>query len=152
MVNRIFGFPCCTPRYAVTRIWVDFENVDYVCIRIRTCVTTGMYPIFPFYSYFPGRFPTPPHLPSRRHCHTCRTPPPLSLNLVYCRIYACTPGTTVQPPRDSWPQEQEDAGAKGKGALAGAKRDHINALGLPNDGYNYDQHLKSMGEGDENDK
>ena len=28
-----------------------------------------------------------------------------------------------------------------------AKRDHINALGLPNDGYDYSQHLRSMGQG-----
>lgn len=54
----------------------------------------------------------------------------------------------VQPPRDSRPQEgrKADGNGKGKGGVAGAKRDHINALGLPNDGYDYDRHLKSMGE------
>lgn len=37
-------------------------------------------------------------------------------------------------------------GTVGKGAaVLGADRDHINALGLPNDGYDYEQHFKSMG-------
>eukprot|EP00903_Cladosiphon_okamuranus_P008978 g8589.t1 len=57
------------------------------------------------------------------------------------------------PSRDN--QHQEQGGSerngkgkgKGKGGLAAEKRDHINALGLPNDGYDYDQHLKSMGGG-----
>ncbi|CBN77126.1 conserved unknown protein [Ectocarpus siliculosus] len=53
------------------------------------------------------------------------------------------------PPRDSRPQDERKAAGKGKGkgGVAGAERDHINALGLPNDGYDYDQHLKSMGGG-----
>lgn len=56
--------------------------------------------------------------------------------------------TFCQPSRDSRSQEQGGAEGKGrgKGGLAAEKRDHINALGLPNDGYDYDQHLKSMGE------
>lgn len=56
--------------------------------------------------------------------------------------------TSCQPSRESRSQEQGGAEGKGKGkgGLAAGKRDHINALGLPNDGYDYDQHLKSMGE------
>ncbi|CAM9550127.1 unnamed protein product, partial [Hapterophycus canaliculatus] len=52
------------------------------------------------------------------------------------------------PSRDT--RSQDEAGTadgKGKGGSVGVKRDHINALGLPNDGYDYDQHLKSMGGG-----
>ncbi|CAB1102572.1 unnamed protein product [Ectocarpus sp. CCAP 1310/34] len=53
------------------------------------------------------------------------------------------------PSRDSRPQEERKAAGKGKGkdGVTGTERDHINALGLPNDGYDYDRHLKSMGGG-----
>eukprot|EP00752_Nemacystus_decipiens_P007303 g6534.t1 len=53
------------------------------------------------------------------------------------------------PLRDSRSQEQGNGKGEGKrrGGLAAGKRDHINALGLPNDGYDYEQHLKSMGGG-----
>lgn len=58
-----------------------------------------------------------------------------------------------QPARDGGQQDRGNAAGKGKGkgkdafdALTGEGRDHINALGLPNDGYDYDQHLKSIGE------
>lgn len=37
------------------------------------------------------------------------------------------------------------SGKAGGEAVLGAGPDHINALGLPNDGYDYEQHFKSMG-------
>ncbi|CAM9889532.1 unnamed protein product, partial [Laminaria digitata] len=56
------------------------------------------------------------------------------------------------PSRDERQQERGSVAGKGKGkdafdALKGERKDHINKLGLPNDGYDYDQHLKSIGGG-----
>lgn len=54
-----------------------------------------------------------------------------------------------QPVRDGRVAGKGEGKGKGKDAfdsLKGQGRDHINSLGLPNDGYDYDQHLKSIGE------
>jgi len=87
---------------------------------------------------------------------TGSSPPQPEMEWTCCLLHTPVSPTGVQPPRDGRSNEQQqqqqqgDAAGKGKGkgkgGLAGAKRDHINALGLPNDGYDYDQHLKSMGE------
>lgn len=79
---------------------------------------------------------------------------PISI-LAFCSSF-------VQPSREERTSKQASdaaaaaAAARHEGKKKGKKRgvaetfsegrDHINALGLPNDGYDYEQHLKSMGE------